>query len=117
MDPISADVAGWQPSFEGMDLERLAGGAGSAIETSAIRTIRALDELQLLDARHALTCQLIVELARAVGRGLTYGKVSVATATLAKQLLDAIDSLPKPPERDDSDSARFDELVRQLAQL
>jgi hypothetical protein len=109
----------WQPSFEGLDLDPPSiglGGSSSAIEKSAVTTIKALDSAGLLTDRHAVTCQLIIELSRAVGRGLAYGKVSVATATLAKQLLDAIDSLPVPGAGD-SDAAAFAELARQLEQL
>lgn len=109
----------YQPSFEGLELGAPTvglGGSSSAIEKSAITTIRSLDTLGLLTDRHAVTCQLIIELSRAVGRGLAYGKVSVATATLAKQLLDAIDSLPVP-DAGGSDAAAFAELARQLEHL
>lgn len=85
----------------------------SAIEASAIATIQRLDQDGLLEPRHALTCQLILELARAVGNGLTWGKVSVATATLARQLMDAIALLPVPAEQTDD---AWTQLEVQLAE-
>ncbi len=56
----------------------------------------------------------MVELAGAIGRGLSWGKVSVATAQLTKQLLDAMEKLPQPATADDALGAawrEFQELV------
>lgn len=110
-----ADLTGWQPSFDGMALAELDAGS-SGIERAALETMRALDGAGLLTQRHALSCQLILELARAVGRGLAYGKVTVATATLARQLLEAIDTLPVPPADDDAANA-FADLAATLGKL
>lgn len=84
----------------------------SHIEKSAQATLAALDQAGVLQPRHALTCQLVLELARAVGTGLTFGKVTIATATLAKQLMEAIDTLPT--EALDQDGDDWDQLAADL---
>lgn len=95
-------MADWQPSFEGLDLGDLASTptGRSSIADSALATLRALDEQNLLRPQDALTCQLVLELSQALGRGLSYGKVTVAVSQLTRQLLDALDKLPKPAETD-----------------
>lgn len=67
------------------------------IENAARQTIEELHSVGLLEPRHALSVQLVLDLARSVGHGLVAARVSVATATLARQLLDAIETLPTPP--------------------
>lgn len=69
--------------------------SASALELGARRTLRALDELGLLDDRHALLCQLVVDLAQAVDSGRRAHRASAA-AMAAAQLLAAIDRLPEP---------------------
>lgn len=94
----------WQPTFEGMDLGTLAESPSgkSGIAESALATLQALDAQGLLRPQDALTCQLVLELSQALGRGLGYGKVTVAVSQLTRQLLDALDKLPKPAGADDS---------------
>jgi|GEM_PF-6102243 len=83
----------WIPTLPGITLPQL---GQSGIEASARATLAALDQSGLLEPRHALTCQVVLELARSVGTGLQAGKVTVATATLSKHLLEAIEKLPQP---------------------
>lgn len=85
----------------------------SAIELAARRTIKALDELGLLDERHALTCQLIVDLAQSVDDGRRARRASAA-AMAAAQLLAAIDRLPEPT--DDPTEDPFEQLLREVAE-
>lgn len=82
---------GWTPTLPGVAMPEL---GRSHIEASATATLAALDAAGLLRPEHALVCQVVLELARTVGRGLQAGKVTVATATLSKHLLEAIDKLP-----------------------
>lgn len=71
-------------------------GPKGVLRTAAETTIAAKRAAGLLDDGHDLTVALILELASAVDRGLTWGKVSVATTTLAKELREAMASLPSP---------------------
>lgn len=99
----------WQPTFEGMTIEE---HGITPMETSARASLAALDAAGLLSARHALTCQLILELARVIGAGVRTGKTA-AVAMAAKQLLEAIDSLPKP---DETPVDGFDAFLKQIAE-
>ena len=107
----------WQPSIEGLTLDQLGGAPGrhSGIAGAALATVKALDEAQLLRPQDALTVQLVVELADAIGRGLSFGKVTVATSQLVRQLIDAMDKLPQPLSGDDALTQawqQFEAMVR-----
>lgn len=65
-----------------------------ALVTAARATIEALHRRNLLTEEHTLACTLVLQLAQAADRGLAEHRVSVATATVARQLQDALDSLP-----------------------
>ena len=95
---MTTEARPWQPSIEGLSLTDLSGRPGKAsdVATAARATVAALDAQGLLRDQHALNAQLVLALADAVGNGLSFGgKVSVATAQLTKQLLDAMDKLPQ----------------------
>lgn len=81
------------------------------IHASAVATLQALGADGLLEDRHALTCQVVLGLAGAVDRGLAAARVSVATATLSKQLLEAIETLPVPEA---APSPEFDAFTAKL---
>lgn len=98
----------WQPTFDGLTL---VSHGMTPMEEAARASLADLDKAKLLHGRHALTCQLILELARVIGAGVVSGKTA-AVALAAKQLLEAIDSLPKVDESVDDG---FDELMRKLA--
>lgn len=83
---------------------------------SATKTIDALRSEGLLEDRHELTCTLVLQLARVVDRGFNAPKVSVATATLSKHLLEAIDSLPQPVEMDGAAWADFEAKLQAASQ-
>ncbi len=83
----------------------------SALERAARRTIAAIAEEQLLTERHAVICQLILDLAASIDAGRRSGKAS-AVAMAAAQLQSAYELLPIP-EGGDSDGA-WDELVAEL---
>jgi len=108
----------WQPSIEGLSLDELGGGPGrhSGVARAALATVKALDEAELLRPQDALTVQLVVELADAIGRGLSFGKVSVATSQLVRQLLDAMDTLPKPLSGDDALAKAWSQFERAITQ-
>lgn len=99
---------GWQPTLDGLSLP-LAGNS-SAMEKAALATLRRLDELELLGAEHALTCQLVLELARAVGAGVRNGRAS-AVAMAAKELREALATLPLPTGNADA----FEAFAEQVA--
>lgn len=83
-----------------------------ALLAAATATIEALQGEGVLTARHAITCQVVLQLAEAVDRGLAAARVSVATATLSKQLIESIESLPEPLATPAGDA--WDELQRQI---
>lgn len=99
----------WQPTFEGLTLPA---GQITPLEAAARATLAALDDDGLLEPRHALTAQLILDLSASIGAGVRTGKTA-AVALAAKQLLDAIASLPEPAEQTDG---AFDELLRRLSE-
>lgn len=88
-----------------------AAGAVSDLEKAARRTIAQLHADGLVDERHAMTCQLLLELSRSVAAAARAGRASAA-ALASAQILAALDSLPKSEggeERDD-----FDKLADEL---
>lgn len=108
IDPDETDGRPWQPTLDGLTLPAQAQASG--LELAAITTLRRLDELGMLDDADALTAQLILELARAVGAGVRNGRAS-AVAMAAKELREAFASLPAVPRQSDG----FDALVAALA--
>lgn len=74
------------------------------LEAATRDTIRELHALNLLQPRHAMTCQLMIELARAVEAGRKSGRAS-AVALAAAQLREAFLSLPEPETTPDGDDA------------
>lgn len=78
--------------------------AAGALELAVRKTIRALDDLNLLEPRHALTCQLMIELAQAVAAGRAARRAS-AVALAAAQLREAFLSLPEPETEGGTDDA------------
>ena len=108
----------WQPTIPGLDLAVVQGGPhASAITTAARATLASLDSQGLLRPHHAVTVQMVLSLAAAVDRGVTAGRVSVATATLARQLQDTIATLPTGSGvSDDEVGAAFDNLAKAMAE-
>lgn len=100
----------WAPQLPGLAIP---GWGRSHIERAAQATLANLEAQGLLEPRHALACQVVLELARAVGNGLAAPKVTVATATLSKHLLEAMEALPQP-EAPVSDA--WADFERQLAE-
>jgi hypothetical protein len=93
--------AGEQDALPGLETPRP--GAGD-LEKATHRTIAELDALGLIEPRHAMTCQLMIELARAVEAGRKSGRAS-AVALAAAQLREAFMSLPEPETTPDGDDA------------
>lgn len=81
------------------------------LRAAAESTIAAKREAGLLTDEHELTVQLILALASAVDSGLAWGKVTVATTTMAKELREAAASLPSD---DVPDSPEWTQLVALL---
>lgn len=73
------------------------GRAMSDLEGATRRTIAGYAESGLLDERHAMVCQLLLELSRSVAAAARAGRASAA-AMASAQILAALESLPKPPE-------------------
>lgn len=91
--------------------------SASAMTDAARVTLEELAASGHLTKAHALTCRLIMDLAQALDRGLSQGRVTVATSNLVKQLLDAIASLPGEAAAPAVDplTAEIQALTRQLA--
>src|SRR5690625_109799 len=88
------------------------GHGGNGLELAARATLADLDARGLLTARDTLTCQLILDLAAVVGSAVRKGQAAAA-GMAAKQLLDAIETLPAEPPQDGD---AFTALMQQLAQ-
>lgn len=82
-----------------MPLFELTTGEGGAIHTAVKALIDELEAEGLLDYRTRLLTVVMESAAKALDHGLTAPKVSVATTQLARQLLDGIEMLPKPPAK------------------
>lgn len=100
----------WQPTLPG--LTPPSSNTGS-LSKAAVASIAALEQDGLIEARHALTVQLILGLAQSLDGDLARGKITVAMSQATKQLLDAIDSLPTP---DAGPSDEWDEMARAFAE-
>lgn len=86
--------------------------SASPLELAAHRTIQALQDEGLLEPRHALTCQLILDLSQAVDAGKRAGRAS-AVAMAAAQLREAFLSLPEPATGGEEGDA-WEALAREL---
>lgn len=82
-----------------MPLFELTTGEGGAIHGAVKALIDELEAEGLLDYRTRLLTVVMESTAKALDHGLTAPKVSVATTQLARQLLDGIEMLPKPPAK------------------
>nr|DAV47082.1 MAG TPA: hypothetical protein [Caudoviricetes sp.] len=71
----------------------------SPIHDAVKDLIEDLEGEGLLDYRTKLLTVVMLSTAKALDRGLCAAKVSVATTQLARQLLDGIEMLPKPPAK------------------
>ena len=79
-----------------MPLFDLSTGDDGAIH-AAVKAL--ISELEAEDYRTRLLTTVMESTARALDYGLRAPKVSVATTQLARQLLDGIEMLPKPPAK------------------
>ncbi|RKV68169.1 MAG: hypothetical protein D8B44_04325 [Actinomyces sp.] len=82
-----------------MPLFDLSTGDDGAIHAAVKALISELEADDLLDYRTRLLTTVMESTARALDYGLRAPKVSVATTQLARQLLDGIEMLPKPPAK------------------
>lgn len=80
------------------------------LEDAARRSLRALADAGVLGPQHAMTMQLVLDLARAVGQAS--GSHASAAAMAAAQLLEAWASLPQPADETVGDE--WDTLAREL---
>lgn len=83
--------------------------SASQLELAAHRQLQALSERGLLTDAHAITAQLVRDLAAVIGQSCRTGKAAAA-ALASKQLLDALALLPPLPVEGDP----FDQLLRSL---
>lgn len=108
--PVRAAAPAPLPGLEDLE-DRDTGRRVSPLEQAARRTLAALQGDGLLTERHALTCQLILDLAQAIDAGRRSGRAS-AVAMAAAQLREAFLSLPEPEEGPESDG--WEALAREL---
>lgn len=97
-------------ALPGLEDTQPAGGT-TPLETAARRSLAALQASGLLEDRHAVTMQLVLDLARAVGRSAAKGQAAAA-AMAAAQLREAWALLPQPDGGTSGDE--WDELARDL---
>jgi hypothetical protein len=100
-----------QPTVPGLGPTWSPGWVGP-IEKAARDLLQALDDTELLGRAQELNRQMVLSLSAALDRGLIAGKVSVATTTLARQLLEWTERLPSPDDVD-----QVDELAAALGAL
>lgn len=86
-------------------------GRSTPLEDAARKSIQALQAQGLLGPEHAITLQLVLDLARAVGQSA--GSHASAAAMAAAQLREAWATLPQPVE-DGGDGDQWDQLAREL---
>lgn len=97
-------------ALPGLEDVQPAGGT-TALETAARRSLAALQTAGILEDRHAVTMQLVLDLARSVGRASAKGQAAAA-AMAAAQLREAWALLPQPDGSTSGDE--WDELARDL---
>lgn len=85
----------------------------SGLRAAALATIDALRSADLLNARHALTAQLLLATAERAGIGLQQPKTSIATTNLLRLLADLLEKLPTD---DAAISSEADAFLRALAE-
>lgn len=81
------------------------------IESAARRTLAALADLQLVDERHSLPMQLILDLATVVGAACRKGQAAAAAMATA-QILAALATLM--PEAEGGEGDGYDQLAADL---
>jgi len=107
------DAAGFEPTdpvLPGLDAPP---PTASALELSTRRTIAALEALGLVDERHSMLLQLMLDLAQVVDAGRRHAKASAA-AMAAAQLLAAYTLLMPETEGGGGDGDAFDQLASDL---
>lgn len=90
--------------------------APGAIESSVLDVVASLTEQGLMTGKYQAIGTSVISIARAVDTGMVGGKrgVSVATANLAKLLVETLENLPEPVVGQDP---FYDALDAQLAAL
>lgn len=81
------------------------------IVAAARRSLRALEAVGLLDERHAVLCQQMIELAKVIDAGRRSGRAS-AVAMAAAQLLATYQAIV--PESEGGDNDEWSELVAEF---
>lgn len=109
---MTAEAAGLEPEGQPMlpGLEEPA-HRESEIVAAARRSLRALEAVGLLDERHAVLCQQMIELARVIDAGRWQGKAS-AVAMAAAQLLATYQVMV--PESEGGENDEWSELVAEF---
>lgn len=72
-----------------------AGGPGP-VELSTKKTLEELSDAGLLTGKYVAMASVLESAAQALDRGLMAPKVSVATTTIMKTLVETLDELPEP---------------------
>ena len=94
-------LPGLEPAAQGL----------APIELAARRTLAALEAVDLVDERHALPMQLILDLATVVGKACRKGQAAAAAMATA-QILAALATLM--PEVEGGDGDAYDQLAADL---
>ena len=99
----------WQPGLPGLTPDLAPAGR---LTKAARATLDSLTEQGLLEDRHALHVQAILQLAEQLDRE-TRGKLTVAVGTGWRTLLDMIEQLPQPTA---AHSDAWDDMARAFAE-
>lgn len=85
-----------------------------AIESAVIATLDELDAAGMLTGKYVAIGEALRQTSRAVDKGMAFGKVSVATAQMTKQVFDALDKLPEPATNTGSGFDTLDATLKAL---
>lgn len=107
--PEPADFEATEAALPGLEPDA---PRDSALKVAARRSIRALESAGYLDDRHAVVCQLILDLADVISAASKRGQAAAAGMSAA-QLLAAF-SLLLPEATEGGGSDGWDELVADL---
>ena len=112
-DETAAGPAEFAPAEEALPGLEAPARSASRLELAARRTIKALRAEGLLTERHAVLCQLMLDLAEVIDAGRRNGKASAA-AMAAAQLTAAYELMVPDDEPGGDENSEWSRLVAEL---
>ncbi|WP_165215307.1 hypothetical protein [Schaalia sp. ZJ1691] len=88
--------------------------SGESIEAAVKAAFDDLEAKELLGPIEKAKRAALVKAAQTIDQALGFGRVSVAQANVLKQILETLDSLPRPAEGTDRELDAFDQALAAL---